>query len=198
MPILSSVQLRGLVSDAQKGDKSSFERLYNECYAPLYRYVYLKLGGRLSVKQDAEDILQDAFLRAWSTLDRMDVNNGSPLAYLYTIARNLVIDKVRRKKELLFPEGNEFEFIAGDLQSPEEYAHLGEQTKILSKAMGGLSAEQREILVLRFMNGLSTEEIVSITGKTPEAIRQLQSRALKSLRYMVVPEEKTLLLNKHD
>ena len=185
----SASELRRLIEKAQKGDKSSFETLYSECYAPLYRYVYMKLGGRTPVRHDSEDIVQDAFLRAWSTLDRMDVNSGSPMAYLYTIARNLVIDKARKKKEVLFPEGNEFDFISGDLQTPEEYAHQKEQGNILSDAMSLLSVEQREILVLRFMNGFSTDEIREITGKSAEAVRQLQSRALKALRYMFVKEE---------
>lgn len=83
-----------LVSEAQSGDADSFARLYDAYFERVFRYVYF----RVSDDQTAEDLTSQVFLKAWENLPRYKPS-GHFLAWLYTIARNQVIDHYRTRKE---------------------------------------------------------------------------------------------------
>ncbi len=169
--------LKNLVEKAKDGDKEAFSSLYRLFFTPIYRYIYFRTGS----KAEAEDLTQDVFLKAYASLRRYSYSGTSPLAYFYTIARNSVID-YRRKKKMVVADDEELSSIADDRDNPQEQAIKSEDAEIVKKKIVLLPEEQQDVIVLRFIDGLSTKEIATMLAKSEEAVRQLQSRGLKFLR----------------
>lgn len=86
-----------IISQAKKGDKQAFEKLYKLYFVPVFRYVYLRVND----KQLTEDITQEVFMKVYTSLDSYTDQGKDPLAYFFTIARNKVIDFYRQKKKSL-------------------------------------------------------------------------------------------------
>lgn len=187
---LSVEQLRQLVADAKAGNKDAFGTLYSLCYTPLFRYIYFRIGANASMKPVAEDLTADTFVKAFSALDKMKTTSGSPMIYFYTIARNTVIDYQRKKKDDRLPEDASMDDFEDDDATALDVALLREKQELIAGALEQISPDQREILILRFFQDLSTEEIMEITGKTADAVRQLQSRGLKALRLLLVSDQR--------
>lgn len=178
-------EIVGLVEEARKGNQEAFGKLYEEFITPIYRFVYFQVKH----KSEAEDITQTVFVRALGAVSRYE-DEGLPFStWLYTIARNLVIDYWKKKKDVLIEDPA---VTFGNIHDPATEAHHGAERRelgeMLAEALKEVSPEQREILVLQFMDDLSNREIAEITGKNEDAIRALKHRGLKSLRKIV--EEK--------
>lgn len=173
------MDLERIISKAKAGDREAFATLYTLYFVPIHRYLFVHLGN----KADADDLAQDVFTKALVSFSRY-THTGAPIAaYFYTIARNSLIDWQRKKK----PEKLEDE-IALTLRDtgsdPEENASTHEETDELIHLLSHLAPDQREALVLRFTNGLSSKEVGEIMGKSEEAVRKLQSRGLERLRQL--------------
>ena len=174
--------LHVLVRRVQNGDSGAFDELYTHIFTPIYRYVYF----RVKRKQDAEDIAQTVFLRAYQSLPRFEDKGVSPLAYFYSIARNAVIDHWRKKGEMLFGDMGD-----GVFDIPDSSGSDGSEQRVLEKmwadeivceGMGVLTSLEAEALTLKFMHDLPNKEIASLLEKSEEAIRQLQSRGIRKMR----------------
>lgn len=160
---------------AQAGDIEALGRLYDQLVAPIYRYVALRVRRR----EDAEDLTQLVFERIVGALPRYRPS-GSPFqAWAYRIARNAVIDHLRRERthEPLDPL---HERPGDDL--PEEISVLGEEIRELRAAIRHLTPDQQEALTLRFAAGLSAEEAAAVMGRRAGTVRGLTFRAIASLR----------------
>lgn len=155
-----------------------FEELYERFFTPVFRYILLRVKNRA----EAEDLAQTVFMKAYQANPPGKAGQQLSLNYFFTIARNTVIDHWRKKKDLVVddPEA-EFESIP-DTENPEHDAMSGEAAAAVRKALDQVSPSEQEVLILRFMNELSTKEIAKLLGKTEVAVRQLQSRGLKVLR----------------
>lgn len=165
---------------ASQGDSGAFDMVYRQFYAPIYRYIYF----RVRHKQDSEDLVQSVFLRAYSAIARFETGGKSPLAYFYTVARNMVIDYWRRKKELLMRDAESMPLaggIVGDV-SIEEITETDERKKEVLAGVLHLTPDQQEVIINKFINSMPTREIARMMGKTEMAVRALQSRALQTLR----------------
>jgi len=174
---------RRLVQSAKSGDSEAFAQLYNAYLERVYRYVYF----HVSDDQTAEDIASQVFLKAWENLDRYRVGSSPFLAWLYTIARNQVIDYYRTSKESASID----EVVS--LPSTEKAVYEQVESRFDLQAMRGalqfLTEEQQEVLILRFIAGLETHEIACEMNKAEGAIRALQMRALQTLsKYMAEKE----------
>jgi len=163
-----------LVHEAQAGDAESFARLYDAYMERVYRFIYF----RVSDDQTAEDITSQVFLRAWEHLSRYRLD-GSFLAWLYTIARNAVIDHYRTRKPVVSIE--EAIPLATDGPTLDDQAELHFEAETVRFAMQVLTEEQQQVISLKFIAGFSTEEIARKMGKRAGAIRALQMRALHAL-----------------
>jgi RNA polymerase sigma-70 factor (ECF subfamily) len=170
-------ELENIIEKAKQGDNDAFSRLYTAYFKPLYNYVYFRLSSKL----EAEDLVQDVFLKAYVSFGRYSYSGISPLAYFYTIARNTVID-YRRKKRIIVADEDESLSVPDDSDSPEEQAAQGHDAEMIRNKIALLSEDQQDAVVLRFMEGLSTKEIALMLGKSEATVRQLQSRGLRSLR----------------
>ncbi|MEK7643014.1 MAG: sigma-70 family RNA polymerase sigma factor [Patescibacteria group bacterium] len=168
-----------LVERAQAGDEDAFGELYSSFVAPIFRYVFVRVRNR----HDAEDITQSVFVKAWKALGRYE-NRGMPFsAWLYRIARNSTIDHYKKKKDIIPDEPEMLEdFAADDSSGPKAYAEHMEHVRLVERALLLLPEAQREIVRLRFIEGKSSKEVARSTGQSEDAVRQMQSRALKVLR----------------
>ena len=180
----SPEELKQLVQQAKDGDSTAFSDLYEHYLTPIFRFVFF----RVRTKEDAEDLTQHVFLKAWSALPEFgpsppDGGSGSFSAWLYRIARNTTVDYWRKKKPLsLDPSSSAFQNKQDKSLDPLETANQKEESEHIRKALHILNEDQQTILTLKFIEDLSNKEIAHITGKTEGAIRQIQSRALRALR----------------
>lgn len=172
---VTSVEIESFVFAAQRGDSESFAKLYDIFINPIYRYVYYRVG-----RQDAEDLTELVFLKTWENIRQYKSGQKSFSSWLFRIAHNIVIDHYRATRlngelsENIKDERREAE--------PQLLAHKHFDNVVLEKAMRELKDHYRQIVVLKYINDLSNEEIGHITGRTQTSLRILQFRALRALR----------------
>ena len=173
-PQKKPVNEKDLVHRAKAGDPEAFTALYDAYMSQVYRYVFFRVAD----DQTAEDITSQVFLRAWEHLKRYR-QDGSFLAWLYTIARNAVIDHYRTRKEVV--PLNDALPLPVEGPTLQERVELKVETEHVRRAMLRLTSVQKEVLSLKFIAGFSTEEIARHLGKREGAVRALQMRALRAL-----------------
>ena len=168
-----------LMQLAKSGDGEAFGQLYELYFVLVFRYIYFRVKN----KEEANDLVQTVFLKVFCSLPNFQEQNKSPLAYFFTVARNTFIDYQRTKKEILLddPEGV-FEQIPDKADNPSEFVEKEEINQVVHRVIKQLADDQQEVIVLKFINGMLNKEIAELMSKTEEAIRQLQCRALKTLR----------------
>jgi RNA polymerase sigma-70 factor (ECF subfamily) len=173
--------MKDVVERARSGDADAFAHLYTEYFTPLYRYVYF----RVTDKSYADDLTQEIFLKAYASFGKYVPATDSPLPYFYTIARNLVTDHYRKKKPVVLQEEQMREI--PDTSDSIEHELANEELQVAVQAkiqmhLQKLPQLQQDALVLRFINERTNAEIGKIMGKSEVAVRQLQSRGIRSLR----------------
>lgn len=164
---------RKLVKRAQKGDQEAISTLYRKYLGPIYAFVYAKTGN----KQDAEDITQDVFLRAFSAVEGFKFK-ASFKNWLYQIAKNSVAESWRKKYKT--PTVPLEEFL--QLSMKEEAAPEGptpEQAKLLTKILDLLPERYKAVLEYRFLKNLSIKETAKALALTEGNVKVIQYRALK-------------------
>jgi RNA polymerase sigma-70 factor (ECF subfamily) len=167
---------------ASAGDIEAVGRLYDELVNPIYRYVAVRIRRR----EDAEDVTHQIFERIVAALPRYR-HNGKPFsAWAYRIARNAVIDHVRRAKPI---ESLDLAHEPEDEVAVEALSLRGEEIRELRRAIRELTAEQQEALALRYAAGLSAEEAAQSMGKRAGTVRGLTFRAIESLRRKLRQEQ---------
>lgn len=154
--------------------ENQFHKEYLSLAPTLYRTAFFMLES----EADAEDAVQEVFLKLWDTRDSLD-GIRSPKAYSITLLRNLCLDRIRRARHLSFPEQLP-EPEAPHLQDDEMDARM-RLDKVL-EAVKSLPERQREILILRTVEGLSYEEIAQRTGMNYLTLRVLLSRARTTIK----------------
>lgn len=169
-----------LVSRARARDHEAFTELYRLYYERIYRHVRLKVHSPV----DAEDITSNVFLNAWRTIDQFIPRRESSFAaWLYSIAHNGVIDRLRRFRDEMSLDISD-KHPAAHATEPGPESQIEGQLAIdeLYAALETLTPEQREVVLLRFVEGLSAREVGDIMGKNEGAVRGMQFRAIDSLR----------------
>ena len=165
-----------LVRLSQQGDQDMFARLYDAYVERIYRYVYFRVADDML----AEDITSQVFLKVWEKLGTYQAGQSPFMAWIYRIAHNAVIDHYRTKKAS----------VSLDDVRPVELSHSDEidekldlqvQSQELREALQELTEEQQQVLILKFVGGLSTTEIAKQLGKQQGAVRTLQMRGLQGL-----------------
>lgn len=172
-----------LVLLAKAGDAEAFGHLYETYLDRIYRYIYF----RVTDEQTAEDLISQVFTKAWENLDRYQPSGRPFIAWLYTIAHNTVIDHYRTRKDTVAIENTLS--MASDSPSPDEQVELHFEADNLRSALQTLTLEQQQVVVLKFIAGLTTDEIAAQLRKSPGAIRALQMRALQALAKQMEKDE---------
>jgi RNA polymerase sigma-70 factor (ECF subfamily) len=176
------VTIDDLAAAAVAGDVEAIGRLYDRLVAPIYRYVAVRVHRR----EDAEDLTQLVFERIVTSLPRYR-SRGRPFeAWVFRIARNAVIDHVRRDRaHEALSDGHE----AGHDDSPDRVTVRGEEIRELRRAIATLTVDQQEALALRYAAGLSAEEAATVMGRRAGTVRGLTFRAIASLRRRLLADE---------
>ncbi|HEV2952488.1 MAG TPA: sigma-70 family RNA polymerase sigma factor [Candidatus Dormibacteraeota bacterium] len=159
------------------GSKPSFEELYREYLRRIYGYVRAQVGS----PAEAEDLTSQVFVRAWEAYGRYLPQSQTPSAWLFRIARNLIVDRGRRganAQKALRLVGQEIRPEPDPAQLAEE--HIRDQQ--LLAAVVALSERQREVVSLRHAGGFGFMEIGGIMGVSEDAAKMLYHRALAKLR----------------
>ncbi|OGG27253.1 hypothetical protein A2960_00335 [Candidatus Gottesmanbacteria bacterium RIFCSPLOWO2_01_FULL_39_12b] len=167
-----------LVYKVKKGDKEAYGKLYLKYFDSIYRYIFFRVNQN---RQDAEDITEIVFFKAWKGFEAFDEERAGFRAWIYKITHNQVIDfykKDNRKTTL-------DETVIDEKQNLEENVLQNLEHEHTLKAIEKLPLDQKEIIIMKFIEGLSNQEIGSVLGKKENAVRALQFRALKKLHKML-------------
>jgi RNA polymerase sigma-70 factor (ECF subfamily) len=174
---ISAREAAELVALAQQGDQMAFATLY-ENYRPLvFRFLRRRLDGSDEV---VEDLTEDVFVKLYEKLDRY-VERGLPFtAWLYRIAHNQLVDFVRTLPRHTAQSLDAVMDVAEHQATAEYRSVLDRET--LEPALARLTAEQRQAVELRFLQGMSVAETAGTMNRSEEAVKKLQARALANLR----------------
>ena len=164
------------VEAAKGGDPEAFGALFDHFYGPVYRYVAARVGR----PSDAEDLAQLVFVKALEALPRYELRGVPFGGWLFRLARNVVIDHVRTRREhvtldIIVQQSTEDD-------GPDELAALRQDMDSVAFALRRLTPEQREAIQLRFFAGLSAREAAIAMGRQEGTVRGLQFRAIAALR----------------
>ena len=166
--------LEQLIKEAKEGNKDAFGKLYEHFRKRIFRYIYY-----LTYDRDlGEDFTQLTFLKAWVALPNFSSRKGTLQAYLYSIARNLVIDYKRRRKEV------SLENIAEPAYTTdfEDKLIKEDNVKIVHRLLAELDGEEKQLVIFRYFEELHFGEIASILHKKEGAIRVRLHRILQKLK----------------
>ncbi|UCF71414.1 MAG: RNA polymerase sigma factor [candidate division WOR-3 bacterium] len=170
---IGSEELANLIEEGKHGDDNALGKL---C-AYIYSHVYAFLFYRVSNPEDAEDLTSEVVLKITKALKKQ---RGNFHAWMYRIARNRLVDYYRQRavrQEVSLTDIPEKEIVgAGDLSK-----QILTKEK-LRKGLGKLTEEQKQVIVLKFIQGYNNQEVADIVGKSVGAVKVLQFRALRAMR----------------
>ncbi len=176
--MLDSNKDNALVKRAQAGETAVIGELYDRHQDRIYRYIWSRVGNQ----QLAEDLTGDVFERMVANLPSYQIGKTPFHAWLYQIARNLIVDTYRKEEHrqtepletaAAQPDGSVMVQTAVEQKWAVEQVH---------HALEVIDPIQREVIILRFMVGMSIQEVALTLEKTVGAVKTLQHRGLKALR----------------
>src|SRR5680860_63197 len=180
---------KSILKRLQKGEKEAFAEVYDIYSVKIFRFIYLKTSS----KETAEDLTSEVFFKLWKYIEmKNEVGNGKLVvkngfsSLIYKIARNLIIDHYRKKKDYLVDIDEEQKDDIVD-QNQDILANLNRKQEIedLKESLSYLKDDYQEILIFRFVEDLSITEIAAITGKKEGAVRVQIHRATKALEKVI-------------
>ena len=169
-----SEAVEALIDRARGGDAEAFGGLYDRFQPEILRYLAHRVGD----PDTAEDLAQQVFLKAWQAIPRYEARGVPFKAWLYRMAHNQMVDHFRTRRPTADLEGID----VPEEAEAESLVLAGEMSAALEAALGRLSEDHRQVLVLRFLMEKSAREIGEIMGRKEVTVRGLQMRALQALR----------------
>jgi RNA polymerase sigma-70 factor, ECF subfamily len=177
----SAMQNEGhlLARIAEKRDREAFAQLF-DAYAPRVKSFMMRKGASA---EQAEDLVQETMISVWSKAGMYVADRGSVTTWIFTIARNLRIDRLRREKTSLFTDLEDYEAESDDVQQDEALGRLQEDSHV-AKALAQIPSEQRELLILSYVEDMPQSEIAAklqIPLGTVKSRMRLAYRRMKKL-----------------
>ena len=176
-------RLIALVELARGGDSEAFGQLYDHYHSSVYRFLYYRVG---SVPL-AEDLTAETFFRALRSMSSFRWQGKDFGAWLMTIARNLAMDHFKAGRTRLEQTTEDMGTLDTTTEGPENAVLSLLTNEALLEALSQLPTEQRECLVMRFLQGLSIAETADVLGRSAGAVKQLQLRGVRNLA-KILPE----------
>lgn len=174
---------RLLIRRAITRDTEAFAELYDRNVIRVYRHIYYLVNHT----KEAEDLTAQTFLQAWEAIDRFQLRGAPFASWLLRIAHNLAVSHLRSRKgdtplyESIVDEGLP--------RNPEAVAERQAEEEKVRQAILRLGDDQRQVIILRFVEELDYREVAEILGKSVPAVRVIQHRALCALRKMIRVDE---------
>jgi RNA polymerase sigma-70 factor, ECF subfamily len=171
-----NIEVESIVDRARGGDTEAFGRLYDIYADRIYRHIYYRTNN----VDDAQDLTQEVFMKAWQALPKYKRSKTPFLAWLFTISHNRVIDYYRTKKDHAFLKD---EIITEDRDnSPEKLVEAQFTQQEVRRAILQLPEDQQQVILMSFIEGFEYNEIAASLNKTEGNIRVITHRALKKMR----------------
>ncbi|MDQ3812051.1 MAG: sigma-70 family RNA polymerase sigma factor [Chloroflexota bacterium] len=176
-PVSTVAYAEDLVRRIRAQEADAFEELYSRYSPRVYGYLYQRLNGNV---EEAEDLTAEVFTKVFEKIDSFQVQ-GAPLSsWLFRIAHNRLIDSVRRRKGQTQVALED----APPLAAAPVFGGIDQAVALdqIKAGLARLTHEQRQVIVLRFLEGKSLAETAAIVGRNEDAVKKLQARGLASLR----------------
>lgn len=165
-----------LVEEAIGRDPEAFAELYDRHVVRVYRHIYYLVGRA----PEAEDLTAQTFLQAWQAIDRYQIRGAPFLSWLFRIAHNLAVSHLRGRRD-----NSQLQDTVVDettRRNPEEACEQKIDLDRVRQAILKLGSDQRQVIILRFVEDSDYREVAEIMGKSVAAVRVIQHRALSALR----------------
>lgn len=174
-----------LVALYNSGNKEIFKNLIDRYTSPLFNF-----SARIAGKDNATDIVQDTFIKAWKKLHGFNAEKSSFKTWLYVIAKNTIIDFLRKKKSYTFTDLNSEEIDFSETIPDEELLPDGmieklEEENKITEVLDKLPPQWKAILILHYQEDLTFDEIGKVFNKPPNTVKSNHRRALIRLREML-------------
>jgi RNA polymerase sigma-70 factor (ECF subfamily) len=173
-----------LLERAREFDAQALAEIYDRYAGPIYRYLYRYLGDAAQ----AEDLTSEVFLKLLHVLNTRRAPRDRLQGWLYRVAHNLAMDWFRRESKTTTWALDERLVAEGD--SPSTAMEKLQTQQRLRAAIGSLTPEQQQVILLRFGEGFKITEVSQLLGKSEGAIKIMQHRAIKRLRKLLAEKEK--------
>jgi RNA polymerase sigma-70 factor (ECF subfamily) len=176
-PVSTVAYAEDLVRRVRANDPLAFDELYSRYSPRIFGYLFQRLNGNA---EEAEDLTADVFTKVYEKIDGFQPQ-GAPLsAWVFRIAHNRLIDSVRRRPRQTHVTLDD----APELTSGPVFGGINQQVAMdqIKAGLTRLTNEQRQVIVLRFLEGKSLAETAAIVGRNDDAVKKLQARGLASLR----------------
>ncbi|MDD3301852.1 MAG: sigma-70 family RNA polymerase sigma factor [Patescibacteria group bacterium] len=187
--LISKLRENNNLSRLKSGDREAFIKAYDDFADDLYRFAYFKLGS----EEEAKDLVSVIFLKTWNYIQTNSLKDSKTLrALLYKIARNAIIDHYRDKglsSSISLEDAPQALEVPDDSQNQEDLIDQKADLELIREKLMLLKDEYREVIIWRFIEDLSMDEIANITGKKKGNIRVLLHRALTALKELLEDEE---------
>jgi RNA polymerase sigma-70 factor (ECF subfamily) len=168
-------ELEALIDRAIEGQSVAFGELYDLHVHRIYRHIYYRVGNHA----DAEDLTQQAFVKAWQAIGRYR-KTGSPfIAWMITISHHLVVDFYRSNRDRLMLD---LEAASPPETDPVLMAEASFDQRRMRQAVNGLHGDQQQVVLMRFIEGFTNTEIAAALGKNEGAVRVALHRGLANLK----------------
>ncbi|MBN1954333.1 MAG: sigma-70 family RNA polymerase sigma factor [Anaerolineae bacterium] len=175
-----------LIRQAKKGRPAAFAEIYDRHQPAIYRYIFYRVGD----VEIAEDLTAEVFVRLVEKIGHFTYRGRPLLAWLYTIARNLITDHYRRAgRTATMPEDEQ---LVCEKKLPEEYAQRALTRQWLAAAIANLTPDQRDVILMKFVADLDNATVARVLHKSVGAVKALQHRALTTLRRILEQDEEAL------
>lgn len=172
-----------IINRAKAGDSEAVTQLYEMHVTQIYRYIAYRVP-----EDDAEDITSDVFINMVESLPSFTYTGAPFESWLYRIASARVADYYRKRNRSDHIELNE-QFKSDSLQ-PEETLISTEEQQLIRDKLKVLSEDQQTLLILRFVERKSHEEVAKVLGKSVSAVKTMQHRALQRLAQLMGKDKK--------
>ncbi len=170
-------RLIALVELARTGDSEAFGLLYDHYQASVYRFLFYRTRSAAL----AEDLTSETFFRALRSMTNFRWQGKDFGAWLMTIARNLATDHFKAGRTRLELATEDMGVHDDATEGPESTVLAGLTNELLLKALKELPDEQRDCLIMRFLQGMSIAETAAVLGRSDGAVKQLQLRGVRNL-----------------
>lgn len=181
-PLLTEDDIKAIAVRASQRDPSAFTYLYRFYFSHVFTFINFRVGRR----EDAEDLTNAVFEKALMAIDRYQPKPAQFSTWLYTIAKNCIIDHYRKRRLPVDDEAETLVVPATDVScDPEACVLMDERKRTLREALLELTTDQREVIECRFFFELSIQETAVAMNRSEGAVKALQFRALENLHHLL-------------